>query len=468
MRTSFLFKSCLLSALLLGIAVQPSTAETKSERAQNQLFAQRVLADKDLDDLTQRARALLKTGLNAGSTYPEIWIRDFATFMEISCEVNDRESIRKSLLLLLRFQRADGNIPDGLSQREVKTDVPPPYLPPEVKASLKTTILTWREVIENPRVPDYQAFKNSVETDQETSLVQAVHTYIKKTGDKAILNEVVDGRTMLEHLDDALDFLMEQRFSPKYGLVFGATTIDWGDIAPEDNPGAVFNDKTHRAIDIYDNAMFLLAIDDMVAMAGPKSDLAKKWKKVGRGIRTNARKHLWDTKSQKFIPHIYLGESPFPKDFDENAVWYHGGTAVAIQAGLLNKDEIAASLQAMRLNIKQVGGLTVGITNIPVYPKGLFVNGNVDPWVYQNGGDWDWFGGRMVQALVQQGFGPDAYLELLPMVQRVKRHNGFYEWFDLQDKPRGSGTFRGSAGVLGKATEMLQSWARTQLASPTK
>lgn len=463
MRPSFLLKSSLVGLLLVGCFVRTSSAETKSERVQNQLFAQRILADKDLDDVTGRAKALLKTGFNAGSTYPEIWIRDFASFMDISCQVNDRSSIRQSLLLLLRFQRVDGNIPDGLSQREVRTDVPPPYLPPEVTPQLKTTILTWREVIDNPRVPDYQAFKNSVETDQETSLVQAVHTYIKRTGDSTILNEVVDGRTMLQHLDDALDFLMEQRFSAKYGLVFGGTTIDWGDIAPEDNPGAVFNEKTHRAIDIYDNAMFLLAIDDIAEMAGRDSTLAKKWQKIGRGIRTNSRKHLWDAKRQKFIPHIYLDKSPFPADFDESSIWYHGGTAVAIQAGLLNKDEIKTSLQAMRLNIKQAGGLTVGITNYPVYPKGLFVNGNVDPWVYQNGGDWDWFGGRMVQALVQQGFGADAYLELLPMVQRVKRHNGFYEWFDLQDKPRGSGTFRGSAGVLGKAVEMLQGWAKGQV-----
>ena len=35
-----------------------------------------------------------------------------------------------------------------------------------------------------------------------------------------------------------------------------------------------------------------------------------------------------------------------------------------------------------------------------------------------------------------------------PMVKRVKDNNGFYEWYTVDNTPEGSGTFRGSAGVL--------------------
>lgn len=52
---------------------------------------------------------------------------------------------------------------------------------------------------------------------------------------------------------------------------------------------------------------------------------------------TNIRKHLWDSQRQKFIPHIYLNGSPFPETFDENQVYYHGGTAVAILPVCLQK-----------------------------------------------------------------------------------------------------------------------------------
>jgi hypothetical protein len=51
-----------------------------------------------------------------------------------------------------------------------------------------------------------------------------------------------------------------------------------------------------------------------------------------------------------------------------------------------------------------------------------------EPYSYQNGGDWSWFGGRMVEALVQQGDIADAYRKLQPMVERVKRTGGFHEW----------------------------------------
>jgi len=38
----------------------------------------------------------------------------------------------------------------------------------------------------------------------------------------------------------------------------------------------------------------------------------------------------------------------------------------------------------------------------------------------------------------------------------VKDNDGFYEWYTVENKPEGSGTFRGSAGVLYKAIEMLE------------
>jgi hypothetical protein len=46
------------------------------------------------------------------------------------------------------------------------------------------------------------------------------------------------------------------------------------------------------------------------------------------------------------------------------------------------------------------------------------------------------------------------------MVERVIKNNGFYEWYTVNNEPRGSGSFCGSAGTLGKAIIMLQQWAR--------
>jgi len=45
------------------------------------------------------------------------------------------------------------------------------------------------------------------------------------------------------------------------------------------------------------------------------------------------------------------------------------------------------------------------------------------------------------------------------MTDRVVNNNGFYEWYTVDNKPKGSGTFRGSAGVLYKAIELMDKWA---------
>ena len=62
----------------------------------------------------------------------------------------------------------------------------------------------------------------------------------------------------------------------------------------------------------------------------------------------------------------------------------------------------------------------------------------------------------MIQQLVRYGFVQEAYEHLLPRVKRVKDNDGFFEWYTVDNKPEGSGTFRGSAGVLYKAIEMLE------------
>jgi hypothetical protein len=199
--------------------------------------------------------------------------------------------------------------------------------------------------------------------------------------------------------------------------------------------------------------MFLIAIANFIEMA---PQYKARWKTIGDTVRDNCRKHLWDDKNKKFIPHIYLNGSPFPEEFDENVIFYHGGTAVAIEADLLTPDEVRISLDKMIANVKASGAGSIGLTMYPPYPEGFFKNKGMYPYGYQNGGDWTWFGGRMIQQLVRYGMLAEAYEQLVPMVKRVRDNNGFYEWYTVDNKPEGSGTFRGEAGVLDKAIVMLE------------
>lgn len=428
----------LLLALCAGGLAQPLGARAGDPTAAD------VLADRALPAVLDKARALVKSGLGAGDSYPEVWIRDLNTFVDLALDRDTRPAIREALLAFLHFQFAsDGGIPDGYVAEAGATG---PY------AYLSAAGL-----------PGFAAFKNTVETDQESSLVQAFARYVRGTGDRAILDDIVAGSPVRARLAQALRFPLRARFSERHGLLWGATTIDWGDVQPETRLAVVYDaEKSHRAIDIYDNAMFLIAVDAYLDVAGRTGLEAERLAAAARRMRAAVRTHLWDEARHKFRPHIYLDGSPFPEDFDEDRIHYHGGTAVAIEAGLLTDREVRLVFRDMVNNRRLAGAASIGLTIYPVYPDGLFRHPIVAPHEYQNGGDWTWFGARMVQQLVAHGLGAEAYAELRPMVDRVERDNGFYEWYTPGNEPRGSATYRGAAGQLGRAIEMLLSWARAQ------
>ena len=386
------------------------------------------------DFVKTKAEEVVKAGFTAGDGYGEVWIRDYNTFIELSATVLDGQMLKENLIVFFRMQGDDGNIIDGFT--------------PKSKISFSSYDYVYSDL-----EPRYAGHKNTVETDQESSLIQAVYKYIQVTNDHNILAEMVGDKSVAQRLEWAMDFLMEHRYNKEYGLLWGATTADWGDVQPEHSWGTYLDGKTHYALDIYDNAMFLVALDNMIEML---PGTTQKWAAIKTDIAKNARKHLWDKQNQKFIPHIYLNDSPFPENFDENSIYYHGGTAVAIEAGLLSKEEIKTSLNKMIDNVNASGAATIGLTLYPTYPKGSFENSSMHPYGYQNGGDWTWFGGRMIQQLIKNGFIEEAYQQLLPMVERVYDNNGFFEWYTVDNKPKGSGTFRGSAGVLYKAILMYE------------
>jgi hypothetical protein len=64
--------------------------------------------------------------------------------------------------------------------------------------------------------------------------------------------------------------------------------------------------------------------------------------------------------------------------------------------------------------------------------------------------------------LIKNGFTEEAWEQAQPMFKRVKDNNGFYEWYSLNNEPRGSGTFRGEAGVLFTAIRMFETEAKKE------
>src|SRR6187431_3079730 len=160
-------------------------------------LSEKIKNDSYMPFVKNKALEVMKTGVNAGDGYREVWIRDYNTFIELAAQVTKKEDIKENLLVFFRMQGEDGNIIDGYTPKE--------------KIGKGETDFSYSKL-----EPRYAAHKNTVETDQESSLVQAVYKYIKLTGDQTILKEKVGDKTVSERLEWAMDFLMKNRFNAKY------------------------------------------------------------------------------------------------------------------------------------------------------------------------------------------------------------------------------------------------------------
>jgi hypothetical protein len=120
----------------------------------------------------------LLTDFVAGSGYPQVWIRDSNTFLEVALDVVDPAYVCSVLLMFMDRQQLDGNIVDGIY------------------------------------VSDNSTFKNTVETDQETSFVQALKAYVDVTGNISVINQVVVGSV------DGLVLTVRQRIERAFGYLW--------------------------------------------------------------------------------------------------------------------------------------------------------------------------------------------------------------------------------------------------------
>lgn len=422
------------------VAVILSCSGPKERKTWNNVdkeLASAILCDRTLDVVDSMGHALLSNGYNAGSGYNQTWIRDFNTFIEAVLDVVEAEDVRNALSNFFLMQQGNGEILDGyVPVDEFEWDDDHTYI--------------------SPSAPGFIGFKNTVETDQETSLVQAVRKYVERTGDRDFLSAVLAGKTVLERLKDAMDYLMREKLDPGSKLLTGALTSDWGDVENDPVNCVDIGPGSTVTVDIYDNAMMVIALRDMTFLDPEGQEV---WESLRNGFEKNIRKFLWNAEEGRFIPHLYPDGKPSDLDFDESLIYYHGGTAIAIEAGLLSKEEIRKANYDMMANVKASGMPSIGLTVYPTYPPGFFPGGMKEPFNYQNGGDWTWFGGRMIQQLILNGFVAEAYQEVRPMLDRVIVNDDFYEWYGPGCVPRGSAAFKGSAGVLCKAIKLLKEWA---------
>ena len=353
-------------------------------------------------------------GFSAGTNYPQVWIRDTATLMFYARFFYPAAQLQEMVGNFFSQQSRDGEICD------------------------------WVDTAGH-------SDKNTVESDQESSLVLAA--YQLALSDPEWLLRPIAGIPLFERLEKALEWVWQKRFDPAYGLIWGGFTVDWGDVEKSypDDRATDLSDRSRRTFSIYTQAMYIQAGQKLIAMAEwlNKKKCVDQWRRRLDIIRNNCRLRLFLPEQGYFLIHRLAGSEDFLAL--EKGILAVGGNAEAMRAGLLDRAEIGRLIQVLENRKKQFRLRSVSFTLLPPYPQGFFPHPLLAPWNYQNGGEWDWIGGRLVAALYQNGFHTKAEEYLKEIVNKNLSDGNIFEWSDKSGGSQGALFYAGAAGVLGEA-----------------
>jgi hypothetical protein len=355
-------------------------------------------------------------GFSAGKDYPQIWLRDANTIIPASRYFYDQPYLCSWIEEHLAFQKENGSLEDWIDSRG-------------------------------------SSDKNTVETDQEASAVQAAFQVYELVG-PLWLEKEIRREKIVSRLERALEFVLHSRLEEKYGLLTGAHTADWGDVDLVDADQKVIyvDERTHWTADIYDQSMFCLACKNLAEMfeALGEKEKSASWLEQADSIRRNTEEWLWQEDKGFYRVHIHLDS--LQHDFEEDNIFAMGGNTMAIISGIADGEKSRQIIEQALERQESIGVSTISGTLLPPYPKNFFKHPLVDdPFEYQNGGQWDWFGGRLISAMFEQGFSSLAKEKLIEILRKNIANRGFFEWDNKEGIGLGSDYFCGSAGSLGEA-----------------
>ena len=354
-------------------------------------------------------------GFAAGTTYPQVWIRDTATMMAYARFFYPLSDLQGIVDRFFAAQTPAGEVQD------------------------------WVDSVG-------RCDKNTVESDQESSLVLAA--WQLALGDPAWLTYSVAGISRLRRLDMALEWLWRNRLDAKRGLIWSGFTADWGDVERSyaDQRSIKLSDRSQRTYSTYSQALFIQAAEKLARMAERLGDKSKagKWRQRGKAVAAECRRQLYLADKGYFIVHRVENKDAVLRW--ERNILAVGGNAEAMRAGLMSKAEIARFLGVLEAKRKQLGLRSVSFTLMPPFPENFFPHPLLRiPWSYQNGGEWDWIGGRLVTALYQAGFRREAEKYLLEITAKNLAEMNIFEWSDKTGNGQGALFYAGAAGVIGEA-----------------
>ena len=382
-------------------------------------------------------------GFSAGSGYPQIWIRDAATHLPLTRFHAPVGYLTSWIEEHLAAQADDGNVFDWICTgpfRRLKAGAP--------QARIIYRSSDGRQVV--------TADKNTMEADQESSLVEAAYQIWRILGDLDWLRKPVAGSPILTRLDRALSYVRAHRFDPGTGLVTSGYTTDFGDVSPlyPDQRAIYLDSRTPVVACIYPNAFFYRAAQDLGAMhlATGNKARAKYWRQEAERLRASINRHLWDQTRGYYHLHVVVTPDLARGFTDNSAAWALGGNSLALLYGLADQGQGRQMIAAAERLRQQFGVSTIAGNLLPPWPTGFFKHPYLrEEFSYLNGGQWDWFAGRFIQAEFERGYSRTASRQLSEIAARNVAAGGLFEWYTRDGRPKGSANYLGSAAALAGA-----------------
>lgn len=380
-------------------------------------------------------------GFGAGSTYPQIWVRDSATLVPITRFGYPRAYLDSWLEEFLCHQQPSGELLDWVASGKpghFRADAP----------HVKEVYRSGAMVLAGDR--------NTTELDQESSAVQAAHEVVRITGDLGWLRKDVAGQPVLDRLDRALSYVWREHRHEGTGLLENAMTADWGDVSPShaDQRAIYLDDATPVVVGLYTNALFVRAADclaelhDLTQAPVP----AALWRGRAAEIRLAIDRDLWQADKGFYRMQLPVAGPSDRTATDTADIFALGGNALAVLYGIAGPRKTRSIVNVAEERAAALGVSTVAGTLLPPFPDGFFQHPILrDAFQYQNGGQWDWIAGRMVLAAFQQGQAEWARRHLAHIAARIDAAGGLFEWYTRDGRPMGSPRYAGNAGALGAA-----------------
>ena len=383
-------------------------------------------------------------GFGAGDTYPQIWLRDSATAIPVTRYYYPSQFMTSWLEEHLAHQNRDGSLYDWIASGKKSQ-----FLPGAPRA---------KEVYRSPDASSefsISADKNTTEADQETSAVETAYWIFRIIGNRRWLTKNIDGVPLVVRLDRSLRYLLHARFDARHGLITNALTADWGDVSPvyQDQRAIYLDARTPVVVGLYTNVLFCRAtaqLSELYAALGQKNR-ALYWRKQTTIIKRNINRFMWQEDRGFYRMHVQVVSTGNPR-FDNSNMFAMGGNGLAVLY------EVASDRQAARIfdvafkRQREFGISTIAGVLLPPYPQGFFRHPAVsEEYTYQNGGQWDWFAGRLLLAEFERGDARRAAAQLSALAAKAKSNGGLFEWHTRDGKGMGSPNFVGSAGALAAA-----------------